>query len=375
MQDRPRPQTVLINGSFAPSLLNFRGDLIAALIARGHKVFVTAPDILAEQKRDLRRIGAEPISVKLSRTGRGLTNDINYLLVLRSIIKRIHANAVINYTIKPNIWGTFAAQLTGARSYSMVTGLGYVFIPGQGLTRKITQWLAKLLYRQATRFNRRVIFQNPDDVRDFCEAGCLLDQSKAVIVNGSGIDLEKFQMADMPQEVVFLTIARLLGTKGMREYAAAALQLIERGSNARFQIAGFIDEGPDAIRAEELDRWIKGGIEYLGPLSDVREALRKCSVYVLPSYREGTPRTVLEAMAIGRPVITTDAPGCRETVTDGLNGLLVPVADTDALIDAMLRLATDPAARNEMAVASLARARAKYDVKKVNEAILAICSL
>jgi glycosyltransferase involved in cell wall biosynthesis len=180
-----------------------------------------------------------------------------------------------------------------------------------------------------------------------------------------------YAAAELPGDARFLMIARLLGNKGVREYGDAAAQLLREGVQARFAIAGFFDEGRDSIRPEELATWQAAGLEYLGPLDDVRPALAEASVYVLPSYREGTPRTVLEAMAMGRAVITTDTPGCRETVRDGETGLLVPVRDVDAVAAAMRRLAGDAELRAAMGAAGYRLCRDKYAVERVNAAMLA----
>jgi glycosyltransferase involved in cell wall biosynthesis len=168
-----------------------------------------------------------------------------------------------------------------------------------------------------------------------------------------------------------LLIARLLGDKGIREYAQAAQRIRAIHQDVRFSLVGWIDENPDAITQAELDAWtVAGDLVYLGRLEDIRPAIAACSVYVLPSYREGTPRTVLEAMAMGRPIITTDAPGCRETVIDGDNGFLVPVRSVDALVEAMQRFVQDPGLAARMGQRSRQLAEEKYDVHKVNAVML-----
>ena len=233
------------------------------------------------------------------------------------------------------------------------------------------QALSQKLYAVATRFNDHVVFQNPDDLRDFLAAGCLRDASKAFIVNGSGVDLKKYPVSPLAPGAVFLIIARFLGAKGIREFAEAALALKALRPECRFLVVGFPDEGVDGIPQAELDAWFKSGLEYLGRLADVQPAIEASSVYVLPSYREGTPRTVLESMAMGRPIITTDVPGCRETVVHGVNGLLVPPRDANALREAMEFMADNPDRRAAMGGASLAIAREKYDVNAVNASLIA----
>ena len=166
-------------------------------------------------------------------------------------------------------------------------------------------------------------------------------------------------------------IGRLLVSKGVREYGEAALAVLRERPDCRFALVGFFDEGPDGISKQEVDRWVAGGLQYFGLLDDVRPAIREASVYVLPSYREGTPRSVLEAMAMGRAIITTDVPGCRETVVDGVNGLLVKSREIESLIAAMIRLADDSFARTRMGAASFNYARERFAVDRVNQTLLA----
>jgi glycosyltransferase involved in cell wall biosynthesis len=185
------------------------------------------------------------------------------------------------------------------------------------------------------------------------------------------VDLASFAMAPLPLQPHFLLIARFLGDKGVREYSQAAQRIRALYPQAQFSLVGWIDENPDAIAQAELDAWIKADtLNYLGRLTDVRQALASCNVFVLPSYREGIPRTVLEAMAMGRAVITTDAPGCRETVIDGDNGFLVPIQSVKALADAMARFITDPTLAERMGQRGRQLAEDKYDVHKVNAVML-----
>ena len=339
------------------------------MIALGHEVHVTAPDLEKVEAR-LRSLGAIPHPVPLARTGLNPLADIRYFRAIRSLLRAVKADLAVSYTIKPNIWASLAAGSLGVRSASIVTGLGYAFGDGTGFKRRLLRLSSRALYRAATAANDTVVFQNPDDLADFVAAGCLGEPRKARLINGSGVDLDYFSASPLPDQPVFLMVARLLGAKGVREYGAAALQILSRRRDARFLLAGYRDGGPDCIRATELDDWISGGVEYLGALDDVRPAIRQSSVFVLPSYREGTPRSVLEAMAMGRPIITTDVPGCRETVVEGRNGLLVPPRDPDALAAAMERLIEQPDLRVEMGARSLELCRSKFDVDEVTMALL-----
>lgn len=365
-----KPQRILLNGSHPDYLLNLRGDLIKAFVEQGHEIHVTSPNLDERAKSAIERLGGVSHEVAMSRRGLSLLDDLRYFRVLRQIMKKIKPDFVLSYTIKPNIWGSLAAGSLGIPSASMVTGLGYAFTSGGGRVQKLIGLISPRLYRWATFFNRVVIFQNADDCRDFVKAGALADPGKARFVNGSGVNVEYFSPAPLPETPSFLMIARLLGNKGPREYATAAAQLIEKGLCARFMLAGFLDEGVDAVSQQELDAWRRQGIQFLGKLGDVRPALARANVYVLPSYREGTPRTVLEAMAMGRPVITTDVPGCRETVVIGETGILVPARDVSSLAAAMELLACDINLRRSMGAKAREFCVATFAVERVNKDLI-----
>ncbi len=358
--------------SFAPSLINFRGPLIRAAIQQGHKVTACAPDFDPETLRAVKAMGAEGVEIVLSRRGLNPIADLRCKLQMQQLFRKIQPDVVLSFTIKPNIWASLAAAAEGLPSVSCVTGLGYAFSkePGRSLAAKLAQRVARRLYKAAARNNSLVIFQNPDDRDDFVDAGCLPNLKKTRLVNGSGVDLSHYAAVPLPAEPIFLMISRLLGEKGVREYAQAAIGLKAKMPWARFLLVGYMDPGLDGVSQVELDSWTASGVEFVGPQSDVRPWIADSSIYVLPSYREGTPRSVLEAMAMGRPVITTDAPGCRETVEDEVNGYLVPVRDIATLEDRMTRLAQNSALRQQMGVAGLHRAQEKYDVNRVNTVML-----
>lgn len=360
-------RTILVNASYAPSLLAFRGDLLREMVQARHRVIATAPDLSDRVADELRSFGVTPVEVRLSRTGLNLIQDVAYWYELRGVIEKNGVDLVFGYTIKPCIWGSLAASSRGVESHSMVTGLGFAFSPKRGFKQRMLKAASVTLWRAATASNRSVIFQNPDDLADFIAAGGLVDRSKARLVNGSGVNLDQFQPTPLPPEASFLMVARLLGAKGVREYATAAMRRRQEGSTARFALAGYFDEGPDGVDPGEVEQWRNGGVDYIGPLADVRPALAEASVFVLPSYREGTPRTVLEAMACGRPVITTDVPGCRETVEDGVSGVLVPPRDATALCDAFRMIEADGEKRRAMGQAALRRCGQRFEVGTVNK--------
>lgn len=364
---------ILLLTAYAPSLANFRGPLIRDMQALGHEVHTGSPALDAVTRAEIEALGCIPHETHLARHGTGLRADIAYMRTLRKLIRRIAPDFILTYAIKPNIWGALAAHAEGVRSAAMVTGLGYAFSGAEqdGPKSRVVKWVARKLYRRATDRNERVIFQNPDDLREFIAAGCLGDPDKAALVNGSGVDLDHFRPAPLPADPVFLMVARVIGAKGVRAFAEAALDVKRTHPEACFQLLGFIDGGPDAIDPDDFARWTGNGLEYLGHTDDVRTMLAACRVFVLPSYyREGVPRSTLEALATGRPVLTTDAPGCRETVTDGVNGFLVPVRDPTSLADRMRWMLDHPAECARMAQASLDLARDRFEVHRVNATLL-----
>ena len=362
---------VAIFASYAPSLINFRGPMIRALLDAGHRVTLMAPDFEEQVHAALSSWGAHCIEVPLQRTGLNPLRDLQSCAALVRILRREQPDHLITYTAKPNIWGGIAARIAGVRSAAMVTGLGFAFTDVRGWKKRLLRGISVRLFQLSTNGNDVVVFQNPDDSFDFVAAKALRDPSKIRLINGSGVDLEHYARVPLPDEPIFLMIARLLGNKGVREYAKAAQRVQAIHPEVRFILVGGIDEGSDAVTDAEVEAWIAGGIEYKGALSDIRPVMAECSVYVLPSYREGTPRSVLEAMAMGRPILTSDAPGCRETTIDGENGFLVPVRDVDALCKKMLWMIEHPKERIRMGQASYDLVCQKYDVVRVNEMLFA----
>ncbi len=366
----------LLIAGYPDSLLNFRGHLLDALSSAGLEVHVAAPGLKQGEVRSaLESKGIIVHDIPLHRTGLNPIRDTVTLFRLWWLIRNVHPDYVLGYTIKPVIYGSVAACLARVpHRYALITGLGYVFADaGRKGVRGFIRSLAQRLYSVALKRTHKVFFQNPDDEALFRSLGVLKTNAMTCIVNGSGVDISSFSIASLPTTPLrFLLIARLLGDKGVREYAEAARQIRFLYPDVCFSLVGWIDENPDSITQQELDEWIKQGtIEFMGKLSDVRPAISKCSVYVLPSaYPEGTPRTVLEAMAMGRPIITTDAPGCRETVVDGNNGFLVPVRSVERLVQAMGKFITQPELVELMGQRSRVLAEEKYDVHKVNAIML-----
>lgn len=366
---------LLISGT-SYSLVNFRGPLVQALIKAGLDVHVAAPGLLEDMttRQQLEAWGAVAHDFPMQRNGLNPWRDALTLHALYRLMCRIRPEMVLSYTIKPVVYGLLAAWLARVpRRYALVTGLGYAFASQASGKRALVYQVVRRLYAAALNRADKVFFQNPDDNALFRELGILREKVPSQVLNGSGVDMNHFKVAPIPAGPPrFLLIARLLGDKGVRQYAEAARRIKQRHPEIVFQLAGDIDSNPDTITREELDIWVKeGSIDHLGWLNDVRPAIANCSVYVLPSYyREGTPRSVLEAMAMGRAVITTDAPGCRETVIEGDNGYLIPVRDVDALEVAMQTFIDSPALVQTMGRRSYEIAKDRYDVHKVNAVML-----
>lgn len=363
--------------SYLPSVLNFRGKLLEAIHKQGFEIHIVAPDLssfFAEHEK-LLELGYFVHEVSMQRTGTNPVADLKTLGSMYALIKKIRPDYVLSYTIKPVIYGTLAAWLAKVPNrYALVTGLGYAFQNVETQTkRSIFQKLVHGLYQQALSRSHKAFFQNPDDLKLFQDLKLLQPNLPTVVVNGSGVNVTDFNVLPFPvntqnkPKLSFLLIARLLGDKGVREYAEAAKLIKQQHPEVEFHLVGWIDENPAAIQQSELDTWIADArLKYWGKLSDVRPAIAESSVYVLPSYREGTPRTVLEAMAMGRPIITTDAPGCRETVIQGENGFLVEVKSVTSLVNAMQEFINNPALIEQMGQQSREIALNKYDVHQVN---------
>jgi glycosyltransferase involved in cell wall biosynthesis len=365
----------LLISNKSTTLVDFRLDLIKEIQKFGIAVHVAAPG-LVEGSKDvitLRKFDVVVHQIPLDRTALNPLKDGLLLFSLIRLILSVQPHYLLSYTIKPVIWASIAARFSNVPvTCSLITGLGYSFSEGNGsFTKRMLLNLSKIIYRVALKRNATVFFQNPDDELFFREANIISNKVRSVVLKGSGVNLLEYRAVSLPDEPIFLMVCRLLADKGVREFVAAAELVKIRHPNAIFRLAGPLDENPESISQSELNSWVeKKAIEYLGVLDDVRPALSEASVFVLPSYREGTPRSTLEALSMGRPIISTDVPGCRETVTNSENGLLVKVKSVKELAVAMERLVSDSALRARMGQASLRLARDEFDVNKVNKIML-----
>lgn len=367
-----QPRHILVFG-VGRSLTNFRGPLIRAMLAAGHRVTAVGDEHHDDMAATLAAWGAEFRTVRMARAGMNPFGDLATVAALTRLMRGVRPDVFFGYTIKASALGVLAAWLAGVRKrVAMIAGLGYAFTEGNGTARRVARLGAETLCRVSFRLADKVIFQNPDDLNFFVDRG-LVSRRQVLRVEGSGIDLDHFGLAPLPAApLTFLMLSRLLGDKGVREFAAAARQVKQAHPEVRFLLAGDTDANPASVTRTEIAGWAaEGTLDWLGHVSDVRTAIAEAHVGVLPSYyREGVPRSLLEMMAMGRALITTDAPGCRETVNDGANGFLVPPRDADALAAAMLKLVRNPSLVARFGAESRRIAAIRFDVNSVNRAML-----
>ena len=365
---------VAVFSSLAFSLVNFRGDLLQELRRAGHEVVAAAPDRDAAVEPRLAEWGVAFEQVPMARTGTNLLADLRTFLAYVKLLRRHRPEAVIAYTQKPIIYGGLAARLCGIRRYyALMSGLGYLFSDA-AKERKVLKTAFCRLYREGLRGAKRIFVFNSDDRPDMLAAGIVSPTSPVVQVPGSGVDVDRFAQAPLPEgQARFLMIGRLMCDKGVWEYAAAAQRVHSTYPEARFALIGRPEpSNPTGLDESDLERLTRDyPIELIPETNEVPKFLAGAHVFVLPSYyREGLPRTILEALAVGRPVITTDMAGCRDAVVDGENGLLVEPRDAASLAEAMLRLAGDRQLVRRMASNARKLAEDVYDVRKVNALLL-----
>lgn len=378
----PKRKRFLIFSNCLHNVFNFRGKLLESIALLGYEIHIVAPILekyIAHHNEFISR-GYHVHQITMQRTGTNPVKDIKTFIHIYQILNKVKPEYVLSYTVKPVVYGTLAAWLAQVPyRFVLFSGLGYTFQQVEETDkRSIFQKFVHALYQQALAKSSKVFFQNNDDLNLLKKLNIVQLNLPTVVVNGSGVDLNDFNVFPLPRnesgavKPSFLLIARLLKDKGIGEYVEASKQIKREYSDAEFHLVGSIDENPAAIEQAQLDQWIADGdIIYWGQLKDVRPAIAASSVYVLPSYREGTSRSVLEAMSMGRAIITTDAPGCRETVTTGINGYLVPVQAITELIEAMRQFIEYPNLYEQMGSASRDIAVDRYDVRKVNAHMIA----
>lgn len=366
---------IAVLASHTPSLFWFRIDMMKDFIRNGHIVIALGSEPEADWKDKFSINEIEYRQLPVERNGLNPFKDLATFIYLYQFMKKEKPDKVFAYQAKTVVYGSMAAKLNGiSEIYLLIAGLGSIFT-GTGFKNKLIKIIMKIEYRIACSCSKRTFFQNNDDRNEFINYG-LIKVNKTVIINGSGVNLDRFKPAPFPDRSACLFIGRLLKDKGIIEYLEACKQIKEKYPEMNCLLVGPYDSNPSSLKPDELRPYIeKEIITYYGEQIDVRAFISECSFFVLPSYHEGTPKTVLEAMAMGRPVITTNAPGCRETVVDGVNGFLTEVKNVKELVDKIEYFITNPEKCKEMGLAGYQIVKEKYDVRIINKVILEMMGL
>lgn len=367
---------ILILSSLSQSLIGFRRDLIVALLSKGYRIYAAAPFFDNSVAEELIKMGATPIEYRLQRTGLNPLTDLRSILSIRKILQKYSIDLLLPYTIKPVIYGSLAGRTLGVPVVSLITGLGFTFSQSTQKARTL-QHLTEFLYRTALKRNKAVIFQNSDDEALFRQRGLLAKGQASYVVDGSGIPLDRYPFRENPKDspkVTFMLVARLIREKGVHLFLEAAERLKTEFPQAGFHIIGSPDNSPSSIGIEKLQELHKHGtIHFHGFQKDVAGLLARADVFVLPSYyREGVPRSILEALSVGMPIITTRTPGCKETVMENRNGILIGPNDLDALVTAMRYFLENPERIGPMGRESRTLAENRFNVDLINRAILTV---
>ena len=364
---------ILILGTVPNDLLNFRADLIKDIIKKDYEVIASSSPLDSSSTIHMNKLGIAFEPIFLKRHGLSLTGDIRTLIDLLNVFKKQKPHLALAHGIKLVIWGGIAARVNKVPFFALITGLGFAF-QGKSLKRKLLTKLVSFLYKVALKNSKAVIFQNKDN-RDLFIRNGIISKSKTHVVNGSGVDIDKYSFTKLPESNInFLLVSRLLAEKGLREYATAAKIVKEKFPYVTFDLVGAEDASLDAISLEEVNSW-SSYVNYNGSTNNVGQYIEKCHVYVLPSYHEGLPRSSLEAMSMGRPLITTDAVGCKETVHEGINGFMVPVGSTEKLAERMVWFIENAEKIQNMGEESRTIVENKFDVRKVNKEMLKILGI
>jgi len=365
---------IVVLGAQPEYLSGLRGPLIRDLLAAGHDVTAIGAEDMVAVRTAIESWGARYRVVPIRRAGLNPIADLGAILSLYRALRDEKPDLLFTYTVKPNVYGLPLGWLAGIkRRYGMVAGRGWAFGEGRELKRRISRTIAILAFRFGFRFADGVISQNEEDLTLFRELGIIRGKTRTTRVFGSGVDLEHFQPEPMPTGAkTFVMICRLLVDKGVADYAEAARIVRRTYPDAVFRLVGPFDHSPNGIAPETIQAWANEGIiDYAGATEDVRPFIARAHALVLPTrYGEGVPRTVLEAMAMGRPVIVSDTPGCRDTVRDSENGRIVAAADIAGLAQAMTALVSDDTQLEAAGRASRTLAVERFDSRAVNAAMI-----
>lgn len=376
---------IVLIGNASSTMIGFRSDLIKKLLENNYHVYSFICEYTETDLKAIKELGVIPVLYKMNRGGLNPLSDLKALLELKAKISEIKPDLVFSYFTKPVVYGSLAAKLSETpKVIGMIEGLGTPFTihkHGQSLKVKFIRFIQIALYKIVFPFLNKIIFLNADDPIDLIEKNNIKHKTNAVEILGPiGLDLKEYPYTewDESKDVSFIFVARLLAEKGIFEYIDAAKIVKQKYPKITFKIIGGLDtENPYGLTQQELDNVISSGvIEYPGFVTDVAKRIQDTAVFVLPSYyREGVPRSTQEAMAIGRPVITTDVPGCRETVVNGVNGFLVPKWNPEALAEKMCYFIENPQQINVMGWESYKIAQESFDVSKVNKKLFEIMGL
>lgn len=375
-----REPVVVVLSSYAESLYNFRGELIRDLVSKGYKVFALAPDFDKKKEKVVRSLGGIPVTIDLDRNGINPFRDILSLCKIYLLLRKNKPEVFFGYFMKPVVFGTIAAWLAGTpHRVAMIAGLGTIYTENGGhksLKSRFLRSISNSLYAIAFKMSNKVIFQNRDDIQLMIEK-CGIKLDKICLVNGSGVNLARFSRPELQRPdrpTTFVWTGRMLREKGVPEIIEASELIRSWGFQIEVILVGGTDSNPGSLRDEDLRKWHDAGIvTWVGKVDDVRPYLYMSDVFLLPSYyREGIPRSILEAMASGLAVITTDAPGCRETVIDEKNGFLVPVRSVVDLANAMLRYVENRNLSVIHGIESRIIAENKFDVELINRHMIDI---
>lgn len=375
MIDHTYPQkSIAIVFNDAKMLLTFRKELITSLIKNNFEVFCLCPAFEEAELSILSSIGAKCYEFYLKRDSIHPLSELRSLLSLSKVLCQINPTILLAITAKPIVWGLLASRFLAIRyRVALLPGLGYAFT-SESPKAKLLNLILVNLYRVALPLANKIIFQNRDDCQEITHL-CHLDQKKVKVIQGTGVNLQEW-LYHPPHlsPLTFTLAARILKEKGILEFCEAATYLKQCYPDVRFWLLGGLDKNPGALSEKDIEQYIQSGVvEWFG-FVNVKEYLTKTSVFVLPSYREGVPRSTQEAMAMGRPIITTDVPGCRETVKEGYNGFLIPPRNINALVAAIKQFIDHPEMILKMGFNSYQMAVELFDVKKINTQYLQLLS-
>lgn len=363
------PPSIAVLSSHTPSLFWFRLDMMREFFRRGYAVYALGNEAEEKWAPRFAENGIAYRQIPVIRNGMNPLKDRKTIAAIQAQLERIMPEKLFVYQAKTVIYGAMAANRLGITEvYPLIAGMGSVFVSDSLITRAVRPVLVAM-YRRAMKKCPAVFFQNRDDERIFRDRRIVRDQ-KVVLLHGSGVNTERFTAQPLPEKPAFLCVSRLIRDKGVYEYLCACRRMKQTHPGVECLLVGPYDSNFSTLRPEELQPFLEdGSVSYVGEQEDVRPWLARCSVFVLPSYREGTPKANLEAMASGRAVITTDAPGCRETVRDGENGFLVPVRSVDAIFEKMEWSLDHPEEVAAMGRKGREMAEQIFDVRKVNAVI------